>query len=98
MLIKKEDFLTDQEIEIVLESIVLWEDKDFAKTLMTRLLETVVPPDDLKQYKIQKEKSELKDKEEKKIRIKRAIFLKAKLLKLRDMLRSENLCEGVDKP
>ena len=84
------DKFTEQEIEILIEAVDAWVDKDFGHSIMTDMLTMVMSdgatPEMKEKMKQTKEEEHNKAKQEKSLRKEQAIMLKAKLLKARDTI------------
>lgn len=81
---------TEQEIEILIEAVDEWVNKDFGGNLMSDLLSMALldgaSPERKEKMKREKEEEHQKSKHAKQLRKEQAIILKAKLLKTRDSI------------
>jgi len=81
---------TEQEVEILIEAVDAWVDKEFSGEIMGSLLTMALgnnaPPEVKEKLKQQQEEEYAKSKRAKVLRKEQAIFIKAKLLKTRDSI------------
>jgi hypothetical protein len=81
---------TEQEIEILIEAIDEWVNKDFGGNIISELLSMAfsdgASPETKEKMKRQKEEEHQKSMQEKQLRKEQAIILKAKLLKTKDSI------------
>lgn len=91
---KFEEF-TEQEVEILIDAVDAWVDKDFGHSIMTDMLTMAfsdgASPKVKEKMNRTKEEEHKKAKQEKTLRKEQAIMLKAKLLKTRDTIVAGNL-------
>lgn len=86
---------TEQEIQILIEAVDAWVDKDFGHTIMTDMITMVISDGasaEMKE-KMKRDKVEdrIKEKQAKTLRKEQAIILKAKLLKARDSIAASQI-------
>lgn len=87
--------LTKQDLDILIESIDEWVNKDFGSAIMSGLLTTILtkdaPPEVKAEMKMKDDEERQNQKAARKLREEQAIILKAKLLKIRDGIKAENI-------
>lgn len=79
--------LTKQDIDVLIESLDCWEQKDFSGDLMSAILGGMIPmrdPEMKAKYEADRAAEKVKGERDRKNRKERSIMLKAKLLSIRD--------------
>lgn len=89
------DEITEQEVNVLIEAVDAWVDKDFGHSIMTDMITMMLSdgasPEAKEKIKRTKEDERNKAKQEKTLRKEQAIMLKAKLLKIRDKIVASKL-------